>query len=277
MQELFAQEVKRVAEQVGRFVARTHARNATDPAPDFDWVPLALEILSPAFGFSTSLVGDLEVDQLGADLGGGVEGVAGVGVGVAWAAGAGGGDGVRAGRRRAPPVRRGRRLTGVACPSTRNARNASSPGSTRAISPERPPRPCRATARRCSGTSPRSSGTPTPSRPAWASFFCSSLTARAAGSAHRGHRHHHARLAAGVVDGHERRSARLRRHGVAAGRHAGKRELAVRARPFALSSAGLPDEGPVLVTIEYEVDAARTDAFLETMQAVRGMRRRRGA
>ena len=40
-----------VAEQVGRFVARTHARNATDPAPDFDWVPLALEILSPAFGF----------------------------------------------------------------------------------------------------------------------------------------------------------------------------------------------------------------------------------
>ncbi|MFM7735155.1 MAG: MFS transporter [Alphaproteobacteria bacterium] len=37
------------------------------------------------------------------------------------------------------------------------------------------------------------------------------------------------------------------------------------------------DEGPVLVTIEYEVDPARTDAFLDTMQAVRRMRRRRGA
>ncbi len=37
------------------------------------------------------------------------------------------------------------------------------------------------------------------------------------------------------------------------------------------------DEGPVLVTIEYEVDPARTDAFVETMEAVRRMRRRRGA
>lgn len=47
--------------------------------------------------------------------------------------------------------------------------------------------------------------------------------------------------------------------------------------PSELAGAIDHDEGPVLVTIEYEVDPARTDAFLETMQAVRRMRRRRGA
>ncbi|MEW6271964.1 MAG: MFS transporter [Thermodesulfobacteriota bacterium] len=37
------------------------------------------------------------------------------------------------------------------------------------------------------------------------------------------------------------------------------------------------DEGPVLVTIEYEVDPERADEFLKTMQIVRRMRRRGGA
>ncbi|HEY8515912.1 MAG TPA: MFS transporter [Candidatus Binatia bacterium] len=37
------------------------------------------------------------------------------------------------------------------------------------------------------------------------------------------------------------------------------------------------DEGPVLVTIEYQIDPARADEFLRTMQIVRRMRRRGGA
>jgi hypothetical protein len=37
------------------------------------------------------------------------------------------------------------------------------------------------------------------------------------------------------------------------------------------------DEGPVLVTVEYQIDPAREEEFLATMQVVRRMRRRSGA
>jgi hypothetical protein len=37
------------------------------------------------------------------------------------------------------------------------------------------------------------------------------------------------------------------------------------------------DDGPVLVTVEYQIDPARTDEFLQTMRIVRRMRRRSGA
>ncbi|MEY4950061.1 MAG: hypothetical protein RL698_2272 [Pseudomonadota bacterium] len=47
--------------------------------------------------------------------------------------------------------------------------------------------------------------------------------------------------------------------------------------PGAVAQAIDHDEGPVLVTIEYEIDPQRAGAFLATMQAVRRMRRRRGA
>lgn len=47
--------------------------------------------------------------------------------------------------------------------------------------------------------------------------------------------------------------------------------------PSELAASIDHDEGPVLVTIEYEVEAARAHDFVATMDAVRRMRRRRGA
>lgn len=47
--------------------------------------------------------------------------------------------------------------------------------------------------------------------------------------------------------------------------------------PREVMEAAEYDEGPVLVTIEYQIDPAREDDFLETMRVVRRMRRRSGA
>jgi MFS family permease len=52
---------------------------------------------------------------------------------------------------------------------------------------------------------------------------------------------------------------------------------AARALPSDIVDAVDYDDGPVLVTVEYQIDPARTDEFLETMEVVRRMRRRGGA